>query len=107
MCTETRSYGAVSDTIYDSFSLPRRLAVVVHSPTLLGQLSISFIPAGKLRNIFQSHVGFGARVLAFSLGKAPTPVPKNPSVHAYLLLLCVRKCACGSSGHVIQICHVL
>lgn len=63
------------------------------SPTLLGQLSISFIPSGELNNIFQSHVGFGARVLAFSLEKAPT-LPKNPSVHAYLSLLCVCKCVC-------------
>lgn len=39
------------------------------SSTTLGQLSVSFIPCGRLSNIFQSHVGFGARVLAFSLEK--------------------------------------
>lgn len=39
------------------------------SPTLLGQLSISFIPSGTLSNIFQSHVEVAARVLAFSLEK--------------------------------------
>lgn len=70
--------------------------------TLLGELSVSFIPSGKLNNIFQSHVGYGARVLAFSLVKAPAPFLKNPPVHAYLLLLCVRKCvwfkrACDSN----------
>lgn len=43
VCTETRPHGAVSDTIYDEFSLPRRLAVASHSPTLLGQLSISLL----------------------------------------------------------------
>ncbi len=64
-----------------------------------GQPSITFIPYGKLNNIFQSHVEFGARVLAFSLENALARFLKIP----YLLLACV----CGSREDVIQICHVL
>lgn len=55
------------------------------SSTTLGQLSVSFIPSGRLNNIFQSHVGFGARVLAFSLEKPPTLFLKIP---LFMLIYC-------------------
>ena len=51
--------------------------------TLLGELSVYFIPSGKLGNIIQSHVGFGARVLAFSLENAP--------VLSHCLWMCAKR----------------
>ena len=59
--------------------------MAAHSTTFLGQLSIPFIPSGELNNIFQSHVGLGARVLVFSLEKGPTLFLKIP---LFMLIYC-------------------